>query len=163
MAPWIYQRGHCRSRSTSWSASGESYTAPFKHMSHSLRWSEKITKPFHQQSQKKIKPPIHENKVNWCLARYSPRATTTNQPTNRAPNEPARPGPKWSKMPISGQIWPFWGQKILIFTGKSKSFGTYIGKCLAQNDQKCQFLAKFGRFGAKKFLSGTKSQFIVLE
>ena len=26
------------------------------------------------------------NKVNKCLARYSPRATTTNQPTNRAPN-----------------------------------------------------------------------------
>ena len=33
-------------------------------------------------------------KVNRCLARYSPRAKTTNQPTNRAPNEPTRPGPK---------------------------------------------------------------------
>ena len=33
-------------------------------------------------------------KVNRCLARYSPRATTTNQPTNRAPNEPAKPGQK---------------------------------------------------------------------
>ena len=33
-------------------------------------------------------------KVNRCIARYSPRATTANQPTNRAPNEPARPGPK---------------------------------------------------------------------
>ena len=31
------------------------------------------------------------NKVKRCLARYSPRATTTNQPTNRAPNKPARP------------------------------------------------------------------------
>ena len=31
------------------------------------------------------------NKVNRCLVRYSP---TTNQPTNRAPNEPARCGPK---------------------------------------------------------------------
>ena len=30
-----------------------------------------------------------KNKLNRCLARYSPRATTTNQPTNRAPNEPA--------------------------------------------------------------------------
>ena len=29
------------------------------------------------------------NKVNRCLARYSPRATTTSQPINRAPNEPA--------------------------------------------------------------------------
>ena len=28
-------------------------------------------------------------KVNSCLARYSPRATTTNRPTNRALNKPA--------------------------------------------------------------------------
>ena len=48
-----------------------------------------------------------KNKVNRCLARYSLRATTTNQPTNRAPNEPARPGPKWTKMPILGHIWSF--------------------------------------------------------
>ena len=34
------------------------------------------------------------DKVNRCLARYSPRTTTTNQPTNRAPNEPAMSGPK---------------------------------------------------------------------
>ena len=33
------------------------------------------------------------NKVNRCLARYSPRATTTKRPTNRAPNKPAWPGP----------------------------------------------------------------------
>ena len=32
-------------------------------------------------------------KVDRCLARYSPCATTTNQPTNRAPNKPAWPGP----------------------------------------------------------------------
>ena len=32
-------------------------------------------------------------KVNRCLARYSPRATTTNRLTNRAPNKPAWPGP----------------------------------------------------------------------
>ena len=31
-------------------------------------------------------------KVNRCLARYSPRATTTNRPTNRALNKPAWPG-----------------------------------------------------------------------
>ena len=30
------------------------------------------------------------HKVNRCLARYSPRATTTNQTTNRAPIEPTR-------------------------------------------------------------------------
>ena len=39
------------------------------------------------------------------------RATTTNQPTNRAPNEPACPGPNWPKMPILGQIWSFLGKK----------------------------------------------------
>ena len=32
-------------------------------------------------------------KVNRCLARYSPRATTTNRPANRAPKKPAWPGP----------------------------------------------------------------------
>ena len=32
-------------------------------------------------------------KVNRCLARYSPRAKTTNRPTNRALNKPAWPGP----------------------------------------------------------------------
>ena len=44
-------------------------------------------------------------KVNRCLARYSPRATTTTQPTNWAPNEPASPGKNaklgrsWAKNP----------------------------------------------------------------
>ena len=33
------------------------------------------------------------HKVNRCLARYSPRATTTYQPANRALNKPAWPGP----------------------------------------------------------------------
>ena len=33
------------------------------------------------------------DKVNRFLARYSRRATTTNQPTNRALNKPAWPGP----------------------------------------------------------------------
>ena len=44
------------------------------------------------------------NKVNRCLARYSPRATTANQMSRQG---------------------------------------------LALNEQKCQFWAKFGRFGAK--------------
>ena len=44
-------------------------------------------------------------KVNRCLARYSPRATTTSQPTNRAPNEPAmnknaKFGRFWAKNPF---------------------------------------------------------------
>ena len=52
-----------------------------------------------------------KNKVNRCLARCSPCATTTNQPTNKAPNEPARPNPKWTKMQISDQIWLLLGKK----------------------------------------------------
>ena len=42
-------------------------------------------------------------KVDRCPARYSPRATTTNQPTNRAPNKPTRKH-------ILGQKWLFLGQ-----------------------------------------------------
>ena len=58
------------------------------------------------------------DKVNRCLARYSPRATTTNRHTNRAPKKPVWPGPNWPKMPIFGQI--------LFFTGEIKSFVTHI-------------------------------------
>ena len=61
------------------------------------------------------------DKVNRCLARYSPRATTTNQPTNRAPNGPARPG-------------------------KNAKFG----RSWAKNDQKCIFWTNFGRFYGSK-------------
>ena len=53
------------------------------------------------------------HKVTRCLARYIQRATTTNQATNRAPNEPARPGQKWTKMPILGK-------KSYFFLEKSK-------------------------------------------
>ena len=58
-------------------------------------------------------------KVNRCLARYSPRATTTNRPTNRALNKPAWPGPNWPKMPILGQIWSFLGKKSFFLLEKS--------------------------------------------
>ena len=40
-----------------------------------------------------VRSEVIYNKVNRCLARYSPRATTTNRLTNRAPNKPAWPGP----------------------------------------------------------------------
>ena len=60
------------------------------------------------------------NKVNRCLARYSPRATTTNRPTNRALNKPAWPGPNWPKMPILGQIWSFLGKKSFFLQENSK-------------------------------------------
>ena len=66
------------------------------------------------------------HKVNRCLARYSPRATTTKRPTNRAPNKPAWPGPKLNKNANFGPKLVVLGQKILISTGKIKSFVTHI-------------------------------------
>ena len=60
------------------------------------------------------------HKVNRCLARYSPRATTTNRPTNRAPNKLAWHGPNWPKMQILGQIWSFLGKKSFFLLEKSK-------------------------------------------
>ena len=59
------------------------------------------------------------DKVNRCLARYSPRATTTNRRTNRALNKPAWPGPYQPKMPILGQIWSFLGKKSFFLLKKS--------------------------------------------
>ena len=41
-------------------------------------------------------------KVKRCLARYSPRTTTTNQPTNRAQNKPSGP--------VCAQESIFWGK-----------------------------------------------------
>ena len=57
---------------------------------------------------------IVNSKVNRCLAQYSLRATTTNQPTNRAPNEPARLG----KNANFGPNVVVLGQKVPIFTGE---------------------------------------------
>ena len=111
-------------------------------------------------------------KVNRCLARYSPRATTTNRPANRAPNKPAWPGPYQPKMPVLGQIWSFLGKKSFFLLEKSKVllptywithlcilftlfFNQELDKMckkwqyLAQNDQKCRFWTKFGHFWAK--------------
>ena len=111
----------------------------------------------------------NKNKVDRCLARYSPRAKANNQPTYRAPNEPANPG----KNANFRQNLDVFGQKILIFTGEIKSFVTHITKnhldtlfalvfgrawdemgkkCqyLAQNDQKCIFLTKFWPFLGQK-------------
>ena len=61
------------------------------------------------------------NKVNRCLARYSQRATTTSQPFNRAPNEPAMVRNANFKLNLV-----VFEQKILIFTGEIKSFVTHI-------------------------------------
>ena len=60
-------------------------------------------------------------KVNRCLARYSPRAITTSQPTNRAPNEPAL-----NKNANFGPTLVLFGKKILFFTGEVKSFVPFI-------------------------------------
>ena len=60
------------------------------------------------------------HKLNRCLAGYSPRATTNNRPTNRAPYKRAWPGPNWPKMPVLGQIWSFLGKKSLFLLEKSK-------------------------------------------
>ena len=57
------------------------------------------------------------NKVNRCLARYSPRATTTN----RAPNEPAMD--KIANFRLNLVVF---GQKFPFFTGEIKSFVTHI-------------------------------------
>ena len=63
-------------------------------------------------------------KVNRCLAKYSPRATTTNRPTNRALNKPA--WPKLTKNANFGPNLVIFGQKILFYTGEIKSFVTHI-------------------------------------
>ena len=53
--------------------------------------------------------------------RDTARATTTSQPTNRAPNEPAM-----DRNANFGLNLVASGQKILFFTGEIKSFVTHI-------------------------------------
>ena len=103
----------------------------------------------------------HIHKVNRCLARYSPRTTTTNQPTNRAPNEPARS--------VCAQESMFWGKngcfwaKHPNYLGGSKSSGTHLsenhqgtsfaffGRAWHRMKKKgqCTFVVKFVRFWAQ--------------
>ena len=75
--------------------------------------------PFDKEMDRSFEFFIQYHKVNRCLARYNPRATTINRPTNRAPNKPAWPGPNWPKMPILGQIWSFLGKKSFFLLEKS--------------------------------------------
>ena len=65
----------------------------------------------------------HNHKVNRCLARYSPRATTTSQHTNRAPNEPAM-----DKNANFGPNWVVFGQKILFYWRNQKFCYPHNGK-----------------------------------
>ena len=53
--------------------------------------------------------------------RDTARATTTSQPTNRAPNEPAM-----DKNANLGLNLVVFGQKIIFFTGELKSFVTHM-------------------------------------
>ena len=78
-------------------------------------------------------------KVNRCLARYSPRATTTSQPTNRAPYEPAM-----DKNANFGPNLDVIGQKILIFTGEIKSFVTHITENLPRHLLRIGFWSAMG-------------------
>ena len=64
--------------------------------------------------------------------RYSPRTTTTNQPTNRAPNEPARPMRAqesifWGKMAGFGPIiLIILGAKVLVPTYQKTYFALFF-------------------------------------
>ena len=96
---------------------------------------------------------IREYKVNRCLARYSSLATTTN----RAPNEPARPGPKWPKMAKFGR---FWVKNPNIYWRKRNHLGTlfasFFGWSWEQMGQKCLYLAKKANFGPNLAVFGPK-------
>ena len=86
-----------------------------------------------------------QNKVKRCLARYNPRASTTDQPTNRAPNESARPF--YAKNPSfyrrKQKYWyPHNGKHL------GNLYALFFGRALDQMGQKCQFWANFGHFWA---------------
>ena len=83
-------------------------------------------------------------------------ARLNHKPTNRTSNEPARPGPKWPKIPILDQIWSFWGKKIPIFTCESKSFGTHITEKHLGTLFALFFWSGMGRNGPKMPIFGPK-------
>ena len=96
--------------------------------------------------------PRPQHKGNRCLARYSPRDTTTNQPTNRAPNEPARPG----KNANFGPNLVVLGQKILIFTGEIKSFVPHITENPPRHLVQIFFWSGIGQHVQKMAIFGPK-------
>ena len=62
------------------------------------------------------------HKVNKCLARYSPRATTISQPTTRTPNEPAMNknanfGPN---LVVFGLVFFYWKNQKLCYPHNGK-------------------------------------------
>ena len=97
-------------------------------------------------------------------------ARQNHQPTHQQVTKLA--GKAWPKMTQNAnfrQNLVVLGQKILIFTGESKSFGTHItenldtlfalvfGRAWDQMGQKCQYLAKKSQFWAKFGCFGAKN------
>ena len=71
----------------------------------------------------------NDNKVNRCLARYSPRATTTNQPTKNAPNEQARSICANERI-FWGKNGRFWAKYPNYFVREKKFWYTHTRKPL---------------------------------
>ena len=94
---FLFLDGFSLSQSIIISTVHDSIVTKFQHTGN-LRSGERLFGQHRKESflfNKQVSPKntLLWNKVNRCLARYSPRATTTNRPTNRAPNMPAWPGP----------------------------------------------------------------------
>ena len=107
-------------------------------------------------------------KVNRCLARYSPRGSTTNQTTGHQMSRPI-----CAEKAYFGPNLAVVGPKILIFMGVSKSFGTnitenhkdnlfasFFGQPLDQMGQKCRYLAQNASLGQIWPFLGPKSNFL---
>ena len=88
-------------------------------------------------------------KVNRCLARYRPHATS--QLINRAPNEPAM-----IRNANFGLNLVIFGQKILFFTGEIKSFVTHITETPPRHLVCIGFWSGTGRNGQKMPISDQK-------
>ena len=68
---------------------------------------------------------------------------------SRAPNEPARPGPNEQECQFWAKFGRF-GQKIVIFTGESKSFGTHKPEKPRRHPVRIDFWSSRGRNALKK-------------
>ena len=83
--------------------------------------------------------------------RDTARAKTTNQPTNRAPNEPAM-----DKNAKFGPNLVVFGQKILIITGEIKSFDTHITENQPRHLVHIVFWSGIGQHVQKMAIFGPK-------
>ena len=73
-------------------------------------WNNNLTQLVTTWNQEHIKKKLITNKVNRCLARYSPRATTTNQISLHG----------LAQIDQKCQIWSFLGKKSFFLLEKSK-------------------------------------------